>query len=228
MVKLKQVNLIPQEVLKKPFHRQLKILFRKEGSNLRLFIILALSISLFSLSQLSTASRLERNATQFKQMVQGAKIKLNQAESQYLELEKTKSDLSKVEAIKKEKLDLFLLASSGDRRYSRLLAFISNLIPEELWITHLVLNDAEIQIYGSTTNNQLISEFMGKLDDSHVFRNSHFASSEKQVVESHTLYNFQMTTEPIWSSPQLQKIKDKDTGKNVIPMQVSQVGPLNK
>lgn len=203
MSKLKQVNLIPREALKEPLHRQLAALFYKKGIG-SLLVVLVFSISLFSFFQLSTISRLQDQAAHFKKMTQNSKVKFNQSESQYLELEKTKSDLLKAQESKKEKLDLLLSASSSGRRYSALLAFISNLVPEDLWITHLVLSEAEIQLYGAATDNQLVSQFMSQLDDSHAFRNSHFASSEKQIVGSHTLYNFQMTTEPVWSSSHLQ------------------------
>jgi hypothetical protein len=116
--------------------------------------------------------------------------------------------LAKSEVSEKEKLDLLLSMSTRERQYAMLIVLISNFVPEDLWITHLILNETAVQIYGATFNNQLVSQFIGTLDESKVFRNSHLDSSEKQVIESHAFYNFQITTEPVWGSPQLLEMKD--------------------
>ncbi len=75
---------------------------------------------------------------------------------------------------------------------------MAELVPEDLWINDLVFREEEFEISGSALDQQLITQFMNKLDESRVFRNSRFTSLEKKVAEDHTLYRFQITTEPLW------------------------------
>jgi len=141
---------------------------------------------------------LKWRAEESKLLSQSAKVKLQQAQSQLLQLEKQKSGLVKEESVKKQRLELLLSTSSKERKYSSLLTFIATLVPQELWINQFVISESQIQISGTTLNPQLIIQFMNQLDNSGAFTNSHFASSEKQVIESHTVHNFQITTDPVW------------------------------
>ena len=194
MVKPGLVNLIPREALERPFLRRIKLIIG-QNKGLRNFGLMALALVLASLIQTATLAGFRLRLASSKAAMQDARAKLNQLQSQYLQLEKLKSSLTKEELQKKQRLDLLLSTSSQGRRFYKLLALIPELTPPDLWINHLVLSEAEIQIIGSTLNNQLVAQFMGRLDQSGAFKNSRFTSSEKQVLESHTIYNFQVSAE---------------------------------
>jgi hypothetical protein len=86
MRKLKSVNQIPKEALRKePFLRKLS--FRK-CRNLFLGIIVILFFVSATLKQLITISLLKSDVAESKAKIQGAKVKLNQLQSQYVQLEK--------------------------------------------------------------------------------------------------------------------------------------------
>lgn len=199
MIKLKSINLIPKEALKKPLLRQLKSLYRKHKV-LRNISIIALIFITFNLIQAFIVGMFSLNLLTAKKNMQQAKVKLNQSQSQYIQVEKLKSTLSKEESRRKEKLDSLLSTSSGQRRFSELLKTIPELTTQELWINRLVFREDEIQFIGSSLDNQMITQFIDRLNESKSFRNSRFTSSEKKIVESHTLYNFQITAEPLWTS----------------------------
>lgn len=200
-MKLKSINLIPKEALKRPLVKQFASLYKKNKVFRRFAIIFAGFIILNFIQALFVGIS-SWNLSRAKQNMQSAKVKLSQLQSQYLQIEKAKSALAKEEAQKKQRLDLLLSTSSQDRGYSAVLANISSLCPQDLWINNLILSEEEIQINGSTLNNQLITQFINNLDESNAFQDSRFTSSEKQVTDSHTLYNFQVTTQPVWERMQ--------------------------
>lgn len=210
MAKLKTVNLIPKEALRKPILKQLKTLYSKNRS-LRNFSIIAFILVFFTFIQILSVGRFNSEIAKSKQAMQDAKVKLNKLQSQYLQLEKIKATLLKEESQKKQGLELLLSTSSKDRKFSNLLSFLAELTPQDLWIDHLVLTETEAQIIGITPDNQLIAQFINRLDESKIFKNSRFTSSEKKVIDSHTLYNFQISTEPIWD--QIAVIKGKEEPK---------------
>lgn len=198
-MRLKAINLIPKEVFKKPFYRQILISYIKNRA-LRNVTIVVFCIAAASGFQVFMVSGFEQNLSRAKRAMQEAKVKLNQQQSQYMNLEKIKSSLVKEELQKRQKLDLLLAASAQDIKYSQAITLIAELIPEDLWINNLVLSEGMVQITGSTLDNQLITQFMHKLDESKAFMGSRFTSSEKQVADSHTIYNFEITTLPLWNS----------------------------
>lgn len=199
-MKLKKVNLIPKEILIKPFFRQLVILYKK-NIGVRRFVIAAVYIFAITLVQIILFNIYSSTFNESKRRMQEAKAKLNQMQSKYILLEKVKLDLTKQDLRERDGLEELLSTSSEGKRYAQLLVDIAGLLPsKDLWITRFILNESEIHIAGATLNNELIPQFMAKLDESKMFKNSKFSSSEKQVIESHTLYNFQIVTEPVWSN----------------------------
>ncbi len=199
-MRLKKVNLIPKEILIKPFFKQLRVLYRKNTS-VRRFIMVLGYILFIGLLQIVFLHIFSSNFNESRRRMQEAKAKLNQLQSKYIVLEKLKLDLAKEDLKERERMDVLLSTSSQGKRYAQLLVYISSLLPsKELWITRFILDESEIKIQGVTLNNELIPRFMAKLDGSKMFKNSRFSSSEKQVVESHTLYNFQIMTEPVWGN----------------------------
>lgn len=197
MVRPRQINLIPKGALKKPFFKEAAYLYKKNLS-LRVLSAAAATVILVSVIQALTAAYLGFNLAASKTALREAKIKIGKMQTERLRLEKTKEALAKEEAQRTRRLELLLSTSSKDKRYSYLLGFIASLTPEDLWINRLSLNEDQIEISGSTLNNQLIHQFMSALDESKAFKNSRFVSSEKQVADSHTIYNFQISAEPLW------------------------------
>ncbi|MFH0855796.1 MAG: PilN domain-containing protein [Candidatus Omnitrophota bacterium] len=134
-----------------------------------------------------------------KQAIEDTKTKFKKLQTRDFQAEKLKSGLIKEEALFKQRLDLLSSTVARSGGYCGLLASIAGLLPQDLWINRLIMNDNEIQVSGSTINSQLIADFMNKLDGCKDFRNTRFVSTEKQVIDSHVIYNFQIVTEPGWN-----------------------------
>jgi len=206
MIKTKQINLISGEFLKKSlFARLCRILARNK--KIRNFAILLVALAAFSILQLAALGALKWQVAGTIRRAQEVKVEFSQLQSRSLQLEKQKSELVKEEGIKKQKLEQLLSSAARERKYVDILTLITGLLPPELWINQLVLSDSGIQIMGTTLNPQSILKFMDQLDKSGVFRNSRFISSEKQMLETHVVHNFQVASEPVWSA--LAKLKEK-------------------
>jgi len=198
-MRLKPVNLIPKEILKKPLAKQFLIMYKK-SSIVRNCINISLLMLLIAASQYANLAVARDKVDISKQNMKLAKAKLNRLQSQCLELENEKTVLSKEQYAMKQKLDLLATTMSDDRKYFKLLALITELMPQDLWIDRFVLTEAEVQISGSTFNNELITQFVEKIGKSEVFKNSRFISSEKQILDSRTVYTFQVSAEPVWGN----------------------------
>lgn len=199
MMKLKSINLIPKSALTQSLLKQAVIGLRK-NKDLRNLTVISLVISLSIVLRLGLIAGIKHGLAGSKRIMQQTKLKLGQLQSQALELEKEKTDLLKQEQLQKQRLDFLGSSSSENKKYSKLLADISQLAPQDLWINRCVLSEQEIRITGSTLDNQLVTQFMDKLDQSGFLKNSSFVSSEKQVSDSHTIYNFEFTTQPAWKT----------------------------
>lgn len=197
MNKIKQVNLITR--LEPAKNAAAGNLFCVNKKTRNIIIICGLA-AFITLIQFAAIAMLNLNLKVARSRLQRARAELNRLQSQSLEMEKQKSELSKEESLKKEKLEQLASASSGNRSYAALFEFIAGLAPDDLWIKQFSAGGQEVQISGTALDPQLIIQFMNQLDQSGAFRNSAFSSSEKEVVDAHSVYNFQITTNPVWEA----------------------------
>lgn len=202
-MKLKPVNLISKGALKDKLLERVKT-FNRQNRQLTRFLVFGLTVILLvTLIPILTLSGYRRSVASTKLAIEGTKIKFKKLQSRNFQLEKLKSDLTKEETQLTQRSDLLFSTSSKGKRCSELLVLFSQLLPQDLWINRFIMSEDEIQVSGVALNSQLIAELMNKLDQSKGFKNSSFISSEKQIIESHTLYNFQVSTEPSWSEKKI-------------------------
>ena len=198
-MKLKPVNFISKSALKKPLLKSLKA-FSGQNKQLTKFIIFGfLLVIFFTATPALIVNNYKLKVALTKRAIVDTKIKFKKLQSQDFQVEKLKADLVKEEALLKQRLDLLSSTEIKNGGYFSLLLSISVLVPQDLWINRFLMNDLEIQITGSTLDSQLIVEFMNKLQECKDFRNTRFISTEKQIIDTHTIYNFQVVTEPSWS-----------------------------
>ncbi|MFH0935367.1 MAG: pilus assembly protein PilM [Candidatus Omnitrophota bacterium] len=197
--KLRRINLIPGELLKKPLLEAAGEFFNKNKKVRNILIIAGLAFFISAIQMLAVGI-LTLNLNLYNRRIQQAKVKLNRLQSQALEFEKQRNELAKEESVHKEKLQQLLSTSSSSKSYSELFEFIAGLAPQELWIKQFSVSEEQINIAGLTLNPQLIIQFMNQLDESGAFRDSFFSSTEKEAISNHTVYSFQISTTPIWDA----------------------------
>lgn len=198
-MKLKPVNLISRSALKKTLLQRLKA-FTGQNRQLSKFIVFGfLIVFFFTATPAIIVNGYKFKVASTKHAIADAKTKFKKLQSQDFQSEKLKANLIKEETLLKQRLDLLSSTMVKNGGYTGLLLSIAGLLPQDLWINHFIMNDNEIQVSGSTISSQLIADFMNKLEGCKDLRNTRFVSTEKQVIESHTIYNFQIITEPSWS-----------------------------
>jgi len=198
-LKLKPVNLISKSALKRPLLARLK-LFVGENKQLSKLMFLGFLLILFlAATPAFIVHNYKLNVASTKRAIADTKIKFKKLQSQDFKAEKLKADLTKEEMLLKQHLDLLSTTTVKNGGYFGLLLSIPGLMPQDLWINRFVMNDNEIMVSGSTLGSELVSDFMNKLEGCKNFKNTRFISSEKQVIDSHTIYNFQIAMEPSWS-----------------------------
>ena len=77
---------------------------------------------------------------------------------------------------------------------SQSLAYLTTLIPDEIWINKLSIYRDSIIINGSTLNNEAVSKFMDNLNGSNSFKESSFNFTQKGETSQAALYNFEIVT----------------------------------
>ena len=194
MVKPKQINLLPREISKK--------IPREKRRGINVLLVLAVfgcGAVVYSTSrQMLQMGSLKLRVNDAKRQMYQAKLKLGELQSQLLDIEKEKSVSAKQEDILKKRFESLQSAIAKEQKTSQLLAYVAALVPDDLWITRISLQDSEVQIAGTTYDPELITLFMNALNKSSHFRNSRFTSSEKQMLETQAVQNFTMIAEPVW------------------------------
>lgn len=202
-MKLKPVNLISNGVLKRPLLKKNKVFNRKAIQLVMIIGFCGGLVFIFAVTPGSIIKPYKLSASAAKYAIREEKNKFKILQSQNFQLEKLKLDLTKQEIALTQRLNLLSSALTKEHVYSKLLLSVSGLLPQDLWINRFSMNETEILISGSTFNSQLIAEFMNKLEACEDFRNSRFISSEKQIIDSHAIYNFQVTVESRWNQKRL-------------------------
>ncbi len=199
LVKSRPINLLPKDTSGKFFARQIRKFYGKNYL-LKIATFIIFVFAAMTVSQVAAISVYKYRLKAVKGDLQKAKVRLKQLQSEGLIYQKAKAGLLKEESIKKQRLDFLLSTTSEEKSYSGLLVQIARLLPKEVWVSHIIMSDTEVELAGSTLNNQTITQLMNKMDSTDFFTHTRFNSSEKQVIDSHTIYNFELTTEPVWAA----------------------------
>ncbi len=195
MVKPKQINLLPREAAKRSPRE------KKPGLNIFVFLLIfgCGALVYFTSRQMLQMGSLKLRADDAKKQMFQAKLKLGELQSVLLDIEKERSVSFKQEEILKKRSESLQATIAKEKKTSQLLAYVAALVPDDLWITKLSIEDAEVQISGTTYDPELITQFMNELNGSKHFKNSRFTSSEKQMLEAQAVQNFTLLAEPVWN-----------------------------
>ncbi len=92
---------------------------------------------------------------------------------------------SKEPLLKKEKekiIQRLTFLRESERKnvsWSKVLLRLGELMPQEMWFTKITLVKDAVTIEGRTMNNDIISQFMVKLDENPYFKNTSFQYTQK-------------------------------------------------
>lgn len=134
-----------------------------------------------------------------KNQLQADKVQLSRLQTEQLNLAKERQELLKKKAQVDARLE-YLKSAVGNKpkEVSEALVYLPTLMPDEIWINKLSVNQDQMVINGSTLNNQAISNLMDNLNKSKKFRESSFNFTQKSAIGEMTLYNFEIVTHPVY------------------------------
>ncbi|MFH0772563.1 MAG: PilN domain-containing protein [Candidatus Omnitrophota bacterium] len=194
---MKRLNLIPkQNPGNQPLRASLKI-FRTRG--FKTALIAAVVLSLIVIPQFLLNQQKRWGLTKAKSQLEEAKAKLSRLQARQLNLSKDREAVLKKKSLAEEKLEYLKMSEiNKPAELSQALVYLPTLIPNEIWINKLSINQEEMVINGSTLNNQAVSGFMDNLNNSSKFKNSNFNFAKKNEVGDTAVYNFEISTHPAY------------------------------
>ncbi len=119
------------------------------------------------------------------------KLALGRLQASELKTAEEETKLLEKKQLLQTKLRVLRESSQGDRPFSEVLAKLSELLPEEVWITKLSYNQEKMTLVGLTLNNELIVNFMDELNRSKGFRDVAFNYTQRETNAK--TYRFEVT-----------------------------------
>lgn len=113
--------------------------------------------------------------------VKTAKAELSVLQSAQLEAAEEETKLMDQRQLLELKLRLLRESGRGSRQFSEVLAKLSELLPDEAWITKLTYSEKKMTLIGLTLKNELIVIFMEKLSQSNDFKDVTFNYTQQEA-----------------------------------------------
>lgn len=190
---MKRINLIPEEAKKITPKKWLKIcLFKSRTSRL---ISLAVIFFIFiNLWQATSLLRYKFAITQGKKNINRLQVKLIRDQNTYTGIKTQKEGIERKIKRIEEKFKILQQAKGERLVWAKVLAHLSELIPQDLWINKVKLNKEQITLLGTTFDNAIVSRFMARLDESDYFKETSFNYTQKAKLTDKPVINFEVTT----------------------------------
>lgn len=159
-------------------------------------VIAAALVGFVSLNiwQATSLLRHEFAITASKRIIASQEAKLAQAQKAREQVKAQKEEIAKEKKRVEGKIRA-LQQTHGERKdWAGILAEISKLVPDDLWITKIKLNKDSATIAGATSGNTIVSRFMSALDESDYFGRTDFNYTQKGKSTERPVINFEITT----------------------------------
>lgn len=124
------------------------------------------------------------------------------------ELAQLKVKIGEIDNIKKlkeevqKKLDVLAQLRKNKTGPVKRLALLSEITPEKLWLTAYAENDTKVSVTGMAMSEELIAEFMTRLQGSQEYTGVELVSSEQSELAGSKVKRFQITCSIKGSTPQ--------------------------
>lgn len=190
---MKRINLIPPEAKKITPKRWLKTyIFKTRASRL---MVLALIIFVFlNLWQATSLLRYKFAVRQSKKNITKLQLRLAQSQDAYAQIKSQRQEIDRETRRIEEKFKI-LQQTQGERiAWAKVLAHLSELVPQDLWIDKVTLNKDLVTLVGTTFDNAIVSRFMASLDESDYFKDTSFNYTQRAKLTDKPVINFEVTT----------------------------------
>jgi len=185
----KRINLVPREA-KKGLGFLAEHLKEKPVRATVLVVGLAL---LLIVVQLTRSGFYGWRMNSYTKEVRKAQVQLGRLQSSQLKLAEEEGRLLERKAKLTGRLNLLDEAVRRPEEFSKVLAEVASLLPDEIWATKLLYSEKKLNITGATSNMNLIMELVETLKSSDNFTEAAFSYSQKDPKAN--VYNFEVLAE---------------------------------
>jgi len=189
-----RINLLPYRASKK-----------KETANQQLIIMVAALLFVLAVAGVTYYVTLGKISTT-KQEIERSEAELANLKKKVGEIDK----LKKLQADVQKKLDILNQLRKEKTGPTNRLARMSDIVPDRLWLTKYQENGLRVAVSGLAYNEELIAEFMRKIESSQEFGNVDLQVSEQQEISGVKLKKFDLSFEIKVNTPEEPK---KEAGK---------------
>jgi len=190
---MKRINLIPPEAKKITPKRWLKAYLLKSRTS-RLVAVVVIVFIFVNIWQATSLLRYRFAINQGKKNIVKLQAKLTQSQNAYAQIKSQKQEIDKKSRRIEEKFKI-LQQTQGERiAWAKVLAHLSELVPQDLWIDKVTLNKDLVTLVGTTFDNAIVSRFMARLDESKYFQDTSFNYTQKAKLTDKPVINFEVTT----------------------------------
>lgn len=191
---MKRINLIPPEAKKITPKRWLKAYLLKSRTS-RLVAVVVIVFIFVNIWQATSLLRYRFAINQGKKNIVKLQAKLTQSQNAYAQIKSQKQEIDKKSRRIEEKFKI-LQQTQGERiAWAKVLAHLSELVPQDLWIDKVTLNKDLVTLVGTTFDNAIVSRFMARLDESKYFQDTSFNYTQKAKLTDKPVINFEVTTD---------------------------------
>jgi len=190
---MKRINLIPAEAKKITPQKWLKAHIFKSRTS-RLLAIAAVVFVFLTFWQATAILRYNFAITQGKKNIAKLQAKLVQSQNIFAEINSQRQEAEKESRRIEEKFKLLQQAQGERLAFAKVLARLSELVPQDLWINKVSLNKELVTLDGTTFDNAIVSRFMARLDESDYFKETSFNYTQKAKLTDKPVINFEVTT----------------------------------
>lgn len=190
---MKRINLIPAEAKKITPKRWLKTYLLKSRA-LRLVTVGVIIFVFMNLWQATSFLRYKFSIIQGRKNITKLQEKLTQSQNTYALIKRQKQEIEKEIKRIEEKFKILQQAEQGRLAWAEVLAHLSDLVPQDLWLNKVKLNNELITLIGTTFDNAIVSRFMARLDESDYFKETSFNYTQKAKLTDKPVINFEVTT----------------------------------
>ncbi len=162
---------------------------KKKETAIQQFIIAGIVVVVVSVIVTSLYVVKRVQVTAAKDDITEANKKINELKTKIGKLEELKTLKEQV----KKKLDVLTQLRKNKTGPAQRLASLSDLTPEQLWLTNYSESAQDVKISGVTFTEELISQFMRALEASNDFMNVELVISEQTIVAETKLKKFDIT-----------------------------------
>lgn len=190
---MKRINLIPPEAKKITPKRWLKVYLLKSRTS-RLVALIVIVFIAVNIWQATSLLRYRFAINQGKKNIIKLQAKLTQSQNIYAQIKSQKQEIEKETKRIEEKFKILQQAHGERIAWAKVLAYLSELAPQDLWVDKVTLNKDLITLAGTTFDNAIVSRFMARLDESAYFKDTSFNYTQKAKLTDKPVINFEVTT----------------------------------